>query len=692
MLLTALAAGQVTWSGGVKVAGNVGGNNMLGPPFYRGSTTSTADPNYGVGGQLTPIFTSTEYVGTVNTSGTAVSWVSGDQFPLSCPNTQILINNLPFTIASCNSATSITLTGSAGTLTSKVYGLCQGNCQNSVAYDTTINPSGINAITRITDMSTMANGNSIGNFTCSAGANNANISSLGNYFGPVMQGGQFRIYHIGIVNNQVQVLNPGIPPLAVPCSASMGMAPADDRAAFYRTGSEIHKTTWDANATTFLTDTVMVDLANCPGSSAFTIAGSSEMQMDTADDVFAQATGPIGNQGYATVMVFYKASTNQCRAVNLQTGAMYDWCTPGAGCAAEAPNNTLANGGNTCWGIPRWTGTASVAANGQTVTWVSGQKFTFDAAKNLSLHQGTSCLAAGGLRCDYPYSIVSDTQLTLGITATFTQLGCGSLPCTVTFDVINGIHAIQESTGGQYAWASFGENGGWAITGVDNPSAAASLTTFCAGNTRGSQLAIVPVDSANNVTIYANNDPNNTQGISGFRSAGQHPSFGMSHILNAYPDGPNLRSVTDVSHWTVFAPAETTFADTHGTWPHFCTNKTVGDDSCPGLQLSDLPNTTIGVGACGNPVYCPSYLNMAIFAYQPNATSPQNPWVFFHSFACGAAVGARCTNGFISTAAATINYTDPQGRFICWRSDMLGALGHDGDGNPEVAAFCGMLQ
>lgn len=63
--------------------------------------------------------------GFVNTSGTAVTWISGTLFNANSgwPTLQITINGTPYTISTVNSTTSITLTGSAGTQNGVAYAM-----------------------------------------------------------------------------------------------------------------------------------------------------------------------------------------------------------------------------------------------------------------------------------------------------------------------------------------------------------------------------------------------------------------------------------------------------------------------------------------------------------------------------------------------------------------------------------------
>lgn len=72
---------------------------------------------------IAPQLESPAIVGTVSTSGTAVSWVSGSKFVTggSWNGLTININGVAYTISSAGTATSLTLMGSAGTQTGVVY-------------------------------------------------------------------------------------------------------------------------------------------------------------------------------------------------------------------------------------------------------------------------------------------------------------------------------------------------------------------------------------------------------------------------------------------------------------------------------------------------------------------------------------------------------------------------------------------
>ena len=70
----------------------------------------------------------------VNTSGTAVTWVSGSTFPSSLAGTVVVINGTAYLVASWTSATSITLTASASTQTNVAITSFPGRCATTLDF------------------------------------------------------------------------------------------------------------------------------------------------------------------------------------------------------------------------------------------------------------------------------------------------------------------------------------------------------------------------------------------------------------------------------------------------------------------------------------------------------------------------------------------------------------------------------
>lgn len=90
---------------------------QLGQPPVTGelvTVTNTTNANGSLNVTNATIASSTAYGGSVSTSGTAVTWVSGDRFSALSNGQPIAINGVGYTISTVNSATSITLTATAG--------------------------------------------------------------------------------------------------------------------------------------------------------------------------------------------------------------------------------------------------------------------------------------------------------------------------------------------------------------------------------------------------------------------------------------------------------------------------------------------------------------------------------------------------------------------------------------------------
>jgi hypothetical protein len=93
------------------------------PPVagQRVTITNVINDNNLLNGTNLTIASSSAYGGTVSTSGTAVTWLSGNQFSTLVSGETIEIGGVDYVIFTVNSATSITLTTSAGTQTGVLY-------------------------------------------------------------------------------------------------------------------------------------------------------------------------------------------------------------------------------------------------------------------------------------------------------------------------------------------------------------------------------------------------------------------------------------------------------------------------------------------------------------------------------------------------------------------------------------------
>jgi hypothetical protein len=102
-------------------------NGVLSAPITAASesgttATITSTLNPGVNSVASAVNLSPMAVsGKVNTSGTAVTWVSGNNFSTIPNGIAITINGVIYTVSTVNSSTSLTLTTSAGTQTSVTY-------------------------------------------------------------------------------------------------------------------------------------------------------------------------------------------------------------------------------------------------------------------------------------------------------------------------------------------------------------------------------------------------------------------------------------------------------------------------------------------------------------------------------------------------------------------------------------------
>jgi hypothetical protein len=220
---------------------------------------------------------------------------------------------------------------------------CSGMCQNSTAYDTTLNPAGIDCITRITDGTTFPSGQSMGNLTFSGGDNDIMGSVNETYLG--VNTGQVYILHLNTSGKCIQVVNTGTPGIHV--AGPFGFSKVVDTRFYYL----VNQTqVWQGDITSDSTymPTKLVDIfakGVCPGITPFDATSASIMGISQNDDRFGWSVGP-STQGSAD-WAFVWDRNQGCASVNLATGKYWDFCSSSCG-PTTPPSGTLASSG--CYG------------------------------------------------------------------------------------------------------------------------------------------------------------------------------------------------------------------------------------------------------------------------------------------------------------------------------------------------------
>jgi hypothetical protein len=583
-------------------------------------------------------------VGRVDTSGTSVTWVSGSLFRTSWTGT-VTIAGVGYTISSCVSTNSCTLTTSAGSQSSVGYSVrgtpygvatwnsstvatlmeppgtqagvnyldqtaCVGGsatflgngCQNSVSEDTTIpgHVAGTNLITRIADQSTMYFGHSTGNFTRSEGDNDRDISANEKYLAFEVTGEEIQIAELTTAPGYVRVVNAGCAMPGIAPSA-FGFTWNTDNEFYYITGSTLYSNTLSGTgcALAFGTPMVMAYLMGpgvCPGVTPFTAGSSSVLGISADDSTVFAALGP-GGQGTAD-WVFAWSKTKGCATANFNTGQAWGYLAPGM-CSTSAcseaipPLGTFATGATNCWG--------SHGSSG------------------------------------------------------------------------DGIHDMVVTGDGLYAFIT-PQNGNWTQAGCANLSSGPMGYAVWQVGTLGNQ--------------WCSNNP----GV----NCGAHPAAGVSHFLtpNSHT-GFNIRLDSDVQFDKSFL-APPPIEDEHLSWPH--NDNGIFNDSLPWVGASDLAllshaSGCTGSGAYDSAVYCPTYLQNQIFAAFPHSVYPGEALIFSHTDECGylpLSTYAQCADQIPENigVAGAIGIVSPKGDFFCWGSSMLHNLGYDYLAAPQSSPFC----
>lgn len=585
----------------VQIGVGTGGAPVCGPPTYGCSSRATVNP-----GTISALFQSRAPTGTVNTAGTAVTWVSGDQFTSIPSNGQIFIAGTKYNISAVGSSTSITLTTSAGTQTGATYvsytgcvGLfSQGTgsgCQNSTAYDTTINAQSVgDCYVRMNDGTSFPSGQSSAS-TSSGGDEDLSFDSSETYMAVSSSGGSMFVFQVAPDGNGcLKVVGPlGSPPVIKVGRPFFFDPRVANPGTFYVGSGSVVKKYVISSINVLPTPTTLFDFSNCPGVPASFWSGGGKvggaMSMGVNGDVGALGTNGPQNTAIWTLVW---DPTNGCAAANWQTGSAWAFCNTSCGSASAL--GTFPTTGNSCWGANP-SGTAG------------------------GIHDGT-----------------------IGF-------------------------------GGTYFKFSINPNPPWS-------------QGLCAGNTNTDQHISWQPGTLNNT--YANGGTSST--LFGYYVS--HNPAGMTLTVSPQFNSPNIRPLSNLSNgFSIIAPTRNT-TDIHQGWPH-----PLLDDSYPVVGATNSP-TSIYADSCGNANLCPLFPNNLIIAWQVNVTSPPySPWIVFgHTFACGPGGGPwqLCPDniGDYFAGGNAIGFVSPSGKYFCFATSMLHAMGLDNNGKPRVDQVCVTLK
>lgn len=227
-------------------------------------------------------------------------------------------------------------TGNVGTIasifssTAPTTTTCAGDCQNTIRYDTTMNPANVDPYVRVTDASTTcaATGQSF-NASGSGGSNDRTWSINDDYLLVFQTGAAVCLLHMGLVNGNIQVLNTGTPALSFAGNIVMSSV-TDTRLYYVANKTQIHQVDFNAAATSVVSDTQIVDVAangTCPGLPAnFSATSSGIFGLSSDDNTFSFILSNAGGQNTAVWFVSWNR-TNGCATANSSTGTEWAYCT-----------------------------------------------------------------------------------------------------------------------------------------------------------------------------------------------------------------------------------------------------------------------------------------------------------------------------------------------------------------------------
>jgi hypothetical protein len=640
----------------------------------------------------------------------------------------------PYTVVAWNSTTVATVGAVLGTLTNEpyaFYGACTGaECQNATGYDLTLNPSGTDCLTRMTDNSTYIGQSNNGAVDSTP---NDNLSSVNeDFIDDYGTGGANHILYVNPTGNCMVAVNTGdiSGSKGITVSGEFSFSRVTDTR-FYYTQSQSQIWQGDLSAgtansvnsggnsiVTFVTNnsaapplptwtgTLAVNYVNYP------IVSCSGGPPATTCTVTGN-TGSLSGVPYSKTDTYVATELTDLLAAGSCPGVVS--FTPQSSSIMTVSQNdqriafTIGPGGQ---GSADWLFVYDKSLGCSTTNFNTGQVWNFcssgcsSSTTPVGTLQGTlnatlehpivvtgsqSVLYNSGFTGTFRVadSVILDPGLTTQEQVVITAVGSGVRTFTANFTQLHSSGAVVTGTS---CWGSNGAAGkGIHDTqmSLDGNYIFPSLTGppwsqgVCSTSSIANQFSVLQIGTINDSWWY------NGSNVGGGPFYNNHPSAGVTHANSYVFSGMNIRAIASPQSYTVFAPGGVV-QDSHYGWPH-----PLGDDSYPAVGATDSMLTaqaTTGINGCVYPPYCPINQVNVVQALFPNATN-QTPVQFTHTWSCGPAgsIYGRCPSGKPDSYFGpqySIGFPTQKGNFYCFSSSMLQGLGLDSNGNYHADLFC----
>jgi ribulose-5-phosphate 4-epimerase/fuculose-1-phosphate aldolase len=402
-------------------------------------------------------------IGTVNTSGTAVTWVSGDNFSTTWgQGAVIIINGLPYVIASVTSTTALVLEISAGTQTGVAYEVSEWLCHDTDVEQNTIYYGGSHkCVEEVGSGWVTSSINRVFNNTCSQGGLNEFLpNTSGSYQGFAVGDALWKRDASG--NTLISIVGPSM--TTVTLNVAPGVIQASNFTAAFTSGaSGRFVSTVTGSALGFLTANTNFSVdgnGNISSTANVNIVG--DYTFTTAAASYAPLAGFRWNSGTSNLQWSndlvswnnFTTSGGGVSSLNSITGAIALVGGTGVTVTPASPNITIAIGQSVATSATPTFAQVTTTANNGFISTVTGSNFSFvgnggnflvDGNGNISANGSINMLGAtslGAYRVGGSVVIDNNSNATfVNVNAIFSSGATGRFVSTVTGSALSFINS-----------------------------------------------------------------------------------------------------------------------------------------------------------------------------------------------------------------------------------------------------------